>query len=839
MNSRNSTSTGRRRTLDGPRLRRLQLSTIPSPARRRRQRRALPLAIAAALAFATALSGPALAQGAGAQTSNAKPEATLQTVIVTGTRAFDRTVATSLSPIDVLTPQDLASTGAPDLSSALRVLLPSFNFPQPAANDATDAIVPAQLRGLSPEETLVLINGKRVHTTSTVNATTSNVGGGTSPVDLAAIPIDSIARVEVLRDGAAAQYGSDAIAGVINVILKGGAGDHGSVHATRGVHNGTQGQTWQAGGDGGFALGNKGWIHLSADYLNQDRTDHGGADLRFPGDPTYGQPTSVLGLPKNVQRQAAVNLQYNLGENTTLYAFSVFSHRDVGSNGYYRSLSQYATTTPAAAVVYPDGFLPLEASTVHDDNSVIGVRGVLAGWNYDVSADTGGNRYTMHTSNTFNYFLGPTSPTAFYIGTLKIRQDVLNADLRRGFDIGLAGPLTVAWGLAYQHGRFTIEQGDPASYAGGGAQVFGGYQPVDAGSHSRTNVAEYVDLESDVTENLSLAAAARHKHYSDSGNTTVWSFSGRYAFTPTIALRGTVSTGFRAPSLQQEWYSSTTTQPLTGATGNDASDFVTIRLFPVNNPAAVALGAQPLKPEKSHNYSLGLVLTPARGPYTTIDAYQIDVSSRIILSGELVGSAVQDFLASQGILGIDGGSFFTNGVDTRTRGVELVSSWPIQFAASRLKLTAGADYNRTTITSVAPNPPQLGLAGLTLPVITRGTRGAITDITPRSKLFVTADWAFGAWSLRGQVTRYGEWQVTPGADPIGDQTFGARVLTNVSASRAFGPAWMLTVGGNNVFNAFPEKNNVFNYFGGMARYPNSSPFGYSGAYWYATVAYRW
>ncbi len=834
MNPRNSTLTGRRRAAWGLPLRLFQSSNRHSPPHRPRARRALPLAIAAALALATTVSGPAFAQAAAA-----KPEATLQTVIVTGTRAFDRTAATSLSPIDILTPQDLGSTGAPDLSSALRILLPSFNFPQPAANDATDAIVPAQLRGLSPEETLVLINGKRVHSTSTVNATTSNVGGGTSPVDLSAIPIDAVARIEVLRDGAAAQYGSDAIAGVINIILKGGAGNDGSIHVTRGVHGETQGQTWQAGGDGGFTLGNNGWIHLSADYLDQDRTAHGGADLRFPGDPTFGQATSVLGLPKNVQRQAAVNLQYNLGENATLYAFSVFSKRDVGSNGYFRSLSQYATSTPAAAVVYPDGFLPLEDSSVRDDNSVIGVRGLFAGWHYDLSADSGGNRYTMNTRNTFNYFLGPASPTAFYIGTLRIRQDVVNADLRRDFDVGLAGPLTVAWGLAYQHGRFTIDAGDPASYAGGGAQVFGGYQPTDAGSHSRTNVAEYVDLEADVTDNLSLAAAARHEHYSDSGNTTVWSFSGRYAFTPTIALRGTVSTGFRAPSLQQEWYSSTTTQPLTASTGNDASDFVTIRMFPVNDPAAAALGARPLKPEKSHNYSLGVILTPARGPYTTIDAYQIDVSSRIILSGELVGNAVQDFLASQGIFGIDGGSFFTNGVDTRTRGVELVSSWPIQLVGSRLKLMAGADYNHTQITSVAPNPPQLGLAGLTLPVITRGTRGAITNITPRSKLFVAANWALGAWALRGQVTRYGEWEVTPGADPIGDQTFGARVLVNASASRSFGRAWLLTVGGDNIFNAYPEQNNMFNDFGGMAEYPNSSPFGYSGAYWYATVAYRW
>jgi iron complex outermembrane receptor protein len=790
--------------------------------------------LSAAIACALLASLPALAQNAtGNDQNDQKQPSTLQTIVVTGTRAFDRTAADSLAPIDVLTPKELVSTGAPDLTTALRTLLPSFNFPQPSLTDATDATQPAQLRGLSPDETLVLINGKRQHTTAILNVNGS-IGRGSSPVDLSAIPINAIARIEVLRDGAAAQYGSDAIAGVINIILKGGA-DHGSANVTFGRHDGGQGDTWQGGADGGFNLGQNGWVHLSANYMNQDPTNHAGPDIRYPGDPTYGAVTFHYGLPKSIAKQAAINAQYNLGENATLYAFSLFNKRNVSAGGFFRSLSQYDTSTPAAAAVYPDGYLPIEHSAIRDDTTVLGLRGDVGGWHYDISGNTGGSHWKLHTTDTFNYSLADQSPTAFYIGTLTIRQNEFNADFSRDFDMGWYHPLTVAWGLAYRHEKFAIKEGDAPSYFGAGAQVYPGYQPGDAGSNSRSNVAEYVDLETDFTDKFSAGLAARHEHYSDFGNTTSWKLSGRYAFTPVIAMRGTISTGFRAPSLQQEFYSSTSINFVNDGTGNLIP--YTIRTFPVSDPAAVALGAQPLKPEKSRNYSVGLVFTPTVGPYVTLDFYQVDIDDRIILSGNLVGTAVQDYLTSVGIPFVSGGRFFTNAVDTRTRGAVLIGTWPVQLQHSQVKFTGGVNWNKTDIRSIKPNPPQLGLAGLVLPVIDRAEQGRITVGTPRSKAFVGADWDLGNWTLHGQVTRYGDWE-SLGSTPSGDQTYDSSTLLDASVSYALN-RWTFTLGGNNITNEYPEKNNDANNYHGILTYPLSSPFGFNGSYWYASAALRW
>ncbi|MDE1959213.1 MAG: TonB-dependent receptor [Xanthomonadaceae bacterium] len=795
-----------------------------------------PLALALIAAFA---AGSVHAQSTPTAPVNPSKAKQLQTVVVTGTRAFDRTEADSLSPIDVLTPKDLTATGATSLASALRTLLPSFNFPQPSVTDGTDAIQPAQLRGLSPDETLVLINGKRQHTTAIVNVN-GTLGRGSSPVDLNAIPINAIARIEVLRDGAAAQYGSDAIAGVINIILKGG-NQGGSVSATVGrynSHDGADGMTVQGGADGGFALGDKGWVHLSVDATHQDPTNLAGPDLRYPTDPTYGQVTFHYGLPLLKQQNAALNMQYDFAPQVQFYAFALVNKRDVSSPGFFRSLSAYKTSSPAALAVYPAGYLPVENSAIWDGSLVAGLRGtVLDGWHYDVSANTGGNHWKLDTSNTFNYSLGSASPTAFYIGTITNQQNVLNADFSKDVNVSaLQNPLTVAWGLEYRQEKFAIKQGDAASYAGAGAQVFPGYQPLDAGSHSRHNQAVYLDLENDLTDKLSAGFAVRHEKYSDFGSTTSWKLSGRYAFNDTIAARATASTGFRAPSLQQEFYSSTAINFVNVGGGNLVP--YTIRTFPVDNPAAVALGAQPLQPEKSHNYSVGLVFTPQNGLYATLDFYQITIDNRVILSGNLVGTAVQNYLTSIGIPQVSGGRFFTNAVNTRTRGVDLVGTYPIDLgAAGSLKLTGGGNYNKTDILYIRPNPPQLGLAGLTLPVIDRPTQGLITTGSPRDKLFLAGDWSYGNWRVHGQATRWGSF-ATYGSTPSGDLNYGAKVTLDASVGYVWN-RWNFTVGGDNLTNQYPTRVPATSAFNIILPYSQNSPFGFSGAYYYATVAYHW
>ncbi len=779
----------------------------------------------ALLACAAAVSPQAGADPAGSSSSN-----TLQTVVVTGTRASDRTVATSLAPIDVITPKDITETGAPNLATALRTLLPSFNFPQPSVTDATDASQPAQLRGLSPDETLVLIDGKRQHSEAIVNVNGS-LGRGSSAVDLNAIPVDAIDHIEVLRDGAAAQYGSDAIAGVINIILKHGP-KGGSASVTGGRYSKGDGATWQVGANDGLALGSNGWVRVSVDGTHQNPTNSAGVDKRFPSDPTYNTVTFHYGLPALQQEGGAVNLQYDFTPQVQLYAFTLLNHRNVWSGGFFRSLSAYKTITPAAAAVYPDGYLPIEESTLHDDTEVVGLRGTALTWHYDVSADTGGNKWQLNTANTFNYSLGAASPTDFYVGALQYRQTVVNADFKRAFDPAwLRNGLLVAWGLEYRHEDFTIDQGDPASYAGAGAQVFPGYTPGDAGSHSRSNQAVYLDLESDLTRKLSTEVAVRHEHYSDFGGTTSAELSGRYAFTHVVAVRATASTGFRAPSLQQEYYSSTAINFITGVP-------YTIRTFPVTAPAAQALGAQPLQPELSHNLSVGLVLTPHDGLYTTIDAYQITIAHRIILSGNLFGTAVGNYLTSVGIPYVEGGRFFTNAVDTRTRVVDVVSSYTMQLPASSLALTGSFNYNKTEILSMAPNPPQVGLAGLTLPIITRDEQGRITVGTPRTKVAAAADWSFGSWTVHGQLTRYGQWSDQSITSPADDQTYGAIVELDASLEYHW-HRWSWTLGSNDLNNAYPDRVIPANNFGGILPYPQTSPIGFSGAYYYGTAAYRW
>ncbi|TAL73035.1 MAG: TonB-dependent receptor [Rhodanobacter sp.] len=782
-----------------------------------------------ALAVACALGTSPLLRAQDAAPARAT---NLQTVVVTGTRAMDRTVGDSLAPIDVLTPSDLAATGASDLPSALNVLLPSFNFPQATLSDATDATLPAQLRGLSPDQTLVLIDGKRQHPTAVLN-NVEVMGRGSSPVDLSAIPLNAIERIEVLRDGAAAQYGSDAIAGVINIILKKGP-EHGSVNVTRGMWAGRQGGTWNGGADAGFKLG-AGWLRIAANYQNADPTNHAGVDWLLPGDPSYGRVDFHYGMPKKIAKQTAINGEYPLGEHATLYVASLFNQRKVNSPGFFRWLAQYQGSSPTAAAVYPDGYLPVENSAIRDDSSQLGVRGEFAGWHYDIGAATGGNHWKLHTSNTFNYALGADSPTAFYIGTLTLRQNQLSADFDRDFDMPWQHALSVAWGLIAREETFAIKPGDPASYAGAGAQVFPGYRPEDAGSHSRHNQAGYVDLETDFTDKLSAGLAVRREHYSDFGNTDSWKLSGRYAITPMLAVRATASTGFRAPSLQQEYYSDTAIDIINASSGHQS--LTTVRTFPVSDPAAIALGAQPLKPERSRNYSVGFVFTPGFGPYATLDFYQVDINDRIILSEDLTGPAVENYLTSVGIPFVSGGRFFTNAVNTRTRGVDLVATWPLTLATGTLKFTGGYNHNKTDIRHVRPNPPQLGLAGLELPVIGREEAGIITVGSPHNKAFLAATWTQGTWTLRAQATRYGAFTFVVPVLP-GDQTYAARTLTDVSAAYTLAD-WTLTLGANNLFNVYPEHSTPTNNFYGLLPYPEGSPFGFSGRYWYANLAYRW
>ena len=813
-----------------------------------------PLTLGLLFALAAA---PAFAQS---PDETQEPGDSLETVVVTGTRTATRTVASSPSPIDVITPQALEATGTTELATALSRALPSLNFPRPAITDGTDAVRPAQLRGLAPDQVLVLVNGKRRHTTALINLNGSQ-GRGASPVDLNAIPISAIQRVEVLRDGASAQYGSDAIAGVVNIVLK-GSDRGGSIALTGGQYSAGDGQTVQLSGDVGIKLGESGSLHLAAEARNQDQTDRARPYVLSPGvtvrpstAPPPGAVVQRYGDPEVEQYAVSANAEIVVNDALSFYGFANASRRDALSNGFFRTALD-ARNIPA---IYPDGFLPQIRNIAEDRAFVVGLRGLtVLDWDVDLSYNYGNNDLSFGVENSLNRSIGPTSQRNFEAGALEITQHVLNLDVRRGFDVGwLSSPLSVAWGLEWRGEGFQQTAGELASYVNGGAvyppvppsttptptpsgsQVFPGFQPGDAGDFDRESYAAYLDLEANVTDKFNLGLSVRSEEYSDFGSTTSGKVSARYDFTDKVALRGTVSTGFRAPSLQQQFFRSTATNFIGGAPFD-------IRTFRVNDSAAVALGAEQLKAEESKNLSLGLVLQPVENLYVTVDAYRIDIDDRIMLSENLTSTLVRTFLndpvrnpGTPGNLG--GGRYFTNAIDTSTKGVDIIGTYRWAIGDGSLDLTAGYNHNKTTVERIAPNPAVLTLIDPAAVRIGRVEVGRLTVGAPRDKFQLGGVYNVGDWRFGVNTTRYGEFSVLFGnnpADTSRDQTFDPQWTLDLSGSYALGN-WNFTLGADNVLNDYPDEVLFANSTNGQLPYSASSPNGFNGAYVYGRIGYTW
>ena len=792
-----------------------------------------PLAFAL---LATLATSPALAQDA--PPANSEPS-TLDTVIVTGTRVTDRTVAESTAPIDIITPEILESTGTTELATALSRALPSLNFPRPALVDGTDAVRPAQLRGLSPDQVLVLVNGKRRHSTALINVNGSQ-GRGSSPVDLNAIPIAAIERVEVLRDGAAAQYGSDAIAGVINVVLK-GSREGGSLSARYGQFSAGDGEQYQLSGDAGIALGENGALHLAAQAGHQDQTDRARPFLGTPGpgNPPLGEVSQRYGDPDVDQGAVSYNAEYNAAEGVNFYSFGTFSKRDATSTGFFRPAGA-PTNIPS---IHPDGFLPEIRNKSEDRAFVAGIRGQAGDFNVDLSYNYGQNHLSFDVQNSLNRSMGEASPTNFYAGALEVTQNVLNLDVNRQFDWGLAYPVTLAFGAEWRGEKFNEGPGESASYINGGevspgetsprpgAQVFPGFGPGDAGHYDRNSSSFYADLEGDLTDKLSLGLAGRFENYSDFGDTSSGKLSARYAFTDRFAVRATASTGFRAPSLQQQFYQSTSSSFISGVQ-------YAVRTFRVDDPAAIALGAEPLKAEESENLGLGVVLQPVDDLYVTIDAYRIDIDDRIVLSENLVSTPVADYLIENGYA-VTGGRYFTNAVDTTTTGIDVVGSYVWRLDSGSLNATAGYNYNKTEIDRVAENPASLEAIDPDAVRIGRSEIGRITKGAPRDKFFLGGTWNSGHWSFDANATRYGEFTVLNNTgDTSRDQVFDPAWTLDLAATYKL-DRWSFTVGGDNVLNEYPDEVLFANSNTGQLPYSSASPFGFNGAFVYGKVGYKW
>lgn len=768
----------------------------------------------------------------------ARPSASnLDTVIVTGTRVSDRTVAESQSPIDIITAEALQSTGTTELATALSRALPSLNFPRPALTDGTSAIRPAQLRGLAPDQVLVLVNGKRRHTSSLLNLN-GTIGRGSAPVDLNTIPVSAIERVEVLRDGASAQYGSDAIAGVVNVVLK-GAPAGGSLSVTAGQYSAGDGAQAQIAADGGIVIGSQGgFLHASAQVGRQDETNRARPYAGAPSasQPAVGQKAFVIGEPEVEFGAVGLNTEIPITDTLTAYAFGTASNRDITSFAFFRAAGNPTQNIPS---VYPAGFLP-EINNISKDRSLVaGLKGGSDdGWRWDLSWNHGYNHLEFYTRNTINTSLGATSPTSFYDGALETTQNIANFDVSRRLDWGLAYPVTLSLGAEVRQEKWNQSPGEYGSYAQpnlafpAGAQGFGGFAPSVSGAYSRDSHALYAGLEADLTDRFSAGVAARYEDYDDFGNQVSGKLSARYAFSDAVALRGTVSSGFRAPSLAQQYFQTVSTVYLAG----NPTPFE-VRTFPAGSAVAQAFGAEALQPEESLSYSLGLVLQPADRLYLTVDAYQIDVDDRIALSSNLTGTAVRQLLESQGIFGVNGGRYFTNAIDTRTRGVDVVGSYRWELAASSVDLTAGWNHTKTEVTAIAPNPAQLTANGLNLERIDRTEIGRIEEGFPRNKLLLSGTWNSDLWALTLGATRYGSVTTRPAA-AVNDQTYDAKILVDASASLKL-DKWRITLGADNLLNEYPDENTFANSTSGQFPYSNLSPFGFGGAFAYAKVAYSW
>lgn len=841
-----------------------------------------PLALAVAISL---LSPAAFAQ----QESTEEKAEKIEQIVVTGTRVAGRSVSDTAVPIDIVSTEMLQRAGSTELNQLLSTVLPSFNFPRPGLTDGTDTVRPATLRGLGPDQSLVLVNSKRRHAASLVNVNGS-IGRGSSAVDLNTIPTAAISSVEVLRDGASAQYGSDAIAGVLNVRLREASegGNFTSSYGWRETRYSTPttpppaGATWSApaiiersrsdgqtltlSGWRGFELGNDGFLTLTLEYKDAAKTERGGWDFRrqYPlingefdeREVFFNRFNAWYGEPELEQFTFFANAGKAL-EHGKLYAWLSYQDREARSAGFYRPADDASGRN--IIEIYPDGFLPIIAPDVTDASAAVGYEFDLGEWTIDSSLVLGQNRMAFTIENTLNRSLGARSKTEFDAGGYRYGQAVFNLSGVRSFNVSaLASPLNLATGIEMRRERYSIFAGEPDSWRNGGAtipvgqtgcinnlpqaiidrgfcntasgsQVFPGFRPANEVRETRNAIGVFVDLEANLTDNMLGSVAIRAEDYSDFGSNITGKAALRYDFTDTFALRGSVQNGFRAPSLQQQNFTATSTNFIGGIPFD-------ITTFPVSDPVAQALGATALDAEKSVNYSLGTVFKLGN-VQITIDGYRIDINDRIVLSENLTAANVRDFLTAQGFTGIGGGRFFINGVDTETQGVDVVINWSLPSDTLGLfDFTLVGNYNKTKVTALPETAP---LSALDPAPTLFGRVNVLTfeKGTPKDKLGAVVNWQFDNLSATLKATRYGE-VLAPGNIPANDFMLSPKTLVDLEARYEFNDHWMVAFGADNIFDQYPDAFPINLNTTGATSFSNYSPFGRSGRLVYGRIAYN-
>ena len=844
------------------------------------------------LAGLAVVSGNSVAQEAGSAQAGV-----LEEVVVVGSRRRDRSASDSPVPVDVIGGDDFRAHGDSDLDSVLAALVPSYNVAQEPISDAATLIRPATLRSLPPDATLVLVNGKRRHRAAVIALLGAGISGGSQGPDLSVIPVIALDRLEVLRDGASAQYGSDAIAGIMNFVLKEDA-EGASFDAKWGSYFEGDGSSYTLAANVGLPLTNAGFANLSFEWKEADPTtrstqrsdaqgliDAGNTHVRQPAAQIWGAP-EIFG-----DKKLFGNFGLDLENGSEAYAFGNWAERRVEGGFYYRNphtrngvfagpeladgtqtvkvadlTSDGTGNCPVVRIVdnapdsaalasirsdpkcyslierFPGGFTPQFGGNIDDLSLAGGLRGELdSGWFYDVSASVGRSAATFYIYNTINPQLLSRRneiPIYYHAGGYTETDRVINFDMSKPLDAGnLWGPVNVAYGLEYRDETFRIHNGDPNSFYidpnvehglaaqgfGVGSNGFAGFQPGDAGVHTVKAYGAYIDVESDVSERLLLGGALRYENYPDYGNTLDGKIAARLQVADNVALRGAVSTGFRVPTAGQANLRNVTTE-------FQAGKLADIATLPPTNPVAQRKGATALTPEESVNTTLGIVID-AGAVNVTLDYYNIKIedrisfTSRFLLSPEdisaLLAAGVSDATSFSSV------RFFSNQQTVEASGVDLVASWPFQLGSGASTLTVVANWSDIELTQFNPE------------FTSENRRLQIEQGRPGSRITATWSHAQDQWRILGRVRHYGDYYDAPTNDGTVAFYPAASTLFDFEAAFDVNDSMSILVGLQNGFDEYPTVNtnpNALNSYGnvevaGLA-YPEQSPFGFNGGYYY-------
>jgi len=835
----------------------------------------------------------------------------LEKIAVVGTRNSPRSAVDSPVPLDVIGSETLNSQGNSDVLSMLSVMVPSLNVNDQPINDASSLVRPANLRGMSSDHTLLLLNGKRRHRSAVITFLGGGLSDGAQGPDISVIPAYALKQVEVLRDGAAAQYGSDAIAGVINFVLK-DAREGGHVALKVGGYSEGDGELFQVQLNKGFAIGEDGFLNATAEYRQQNGTSRSvqridAQNLIDQGNVFIASPSQVWGaLDVNEDIKLALNAGADISSKSQFYSFATAARREINGGFYFRNpqtregvFSRTDPNTGESRLIvadldglesgiacpsitlssnsvlldptyqliadnttalgancfafnewFPGGFTPKFGGTITDASIAMGVKHELPnGWAMDASATLGYSDIEYTISNTVNPSLGPQTPTSFSPGGVSQVERTLNLDFNKLIQTIFDDPVSIAVGLEWRKETYFQKSGDEASYIAGpfalepplglnqgfsiGSNGFPGYQPQSAGHWSRSNWAVYADLEFYVTEAWQFGVATRVEHFSDFGSTFDGKLSTRYKLNDIFALRGSVNTGFKAPTVGQSNVINVTT-----AYGvNGLEDQATL---PPTDLISLQLGATPLTPEESVNFSLGLVMQASENFFATLDYFNIRLSDRISTTSAipLTDDDISALIA-QGrpdAAKYNAAKYFTNDFDTKTQGVDLVVNYNFALADWSNSLLLAFNWTDTQVERVTLYPAQVGDEIRLLPNLTRARIRMLEDNLPAHRGSITLEQSKGNWAFTWRLNYYGEFyedhlDASAGMDIYGNAltTFDAQVAWKVL------PQTQVTLGAQNLFDSLPNENPFQGEVGAL--YPPTSPSGINGAFYYAGIEY--